>query len=358
MEDWPGDRRQDTLATTRSVAAVLAAYAARGGLLEGAFARDDNPLLLTHIRWRGDAPRDRVIVAERHTTNDAAQDVVEREVWVRLALACAAVVPGQGLWQSMTLTARQVTELLTMLSASHANHADQAASPEDIARLDTSSMPSVARPLPADPVSPGASTRSPAPPRLTPVSPATEDLRAVSGFRSTGAPVTGSLRTGALRYGASPMAAPRTTPVHPTPLVPTSGPSYASVLPGTAEGEVTVLPSVEIAMPESMRGPGSEDYWRDFTRDIALHFAAACRAIPQVREVRGWMRGELMVLAARMAMAPGDRAPTRAEMEGATDILARALAQQTLPYARLDFAPPGEWAQGQALLSNSGPSVP
>jgi hypothetical protein len=113
--------------------------------------------------------------------------------------------------------------------------------------------------------------------------------------------------------------------------------------------EVVVIPCVDVELPPTMDGVVSSDYRRDFARDVTMHFSRAARAIPQVREVRGWMRGDRMVLAARFVVAAGNRPPTRAEMDGAAQILADGLAQRTLPYVRLSFADPGEWTQGAPL---------
>ena len=60
-----------------------------------------------------------------------------------------------------------------------------------------------------------------------------------------------------------------------------------------------MLPCVEVELPPIMNNPAAADYRRDFARDVALHFGRAARTIPQVREVRGWMRGDRLVLAAR-----------------------------------------------------------
>ncbi len=92
-----------------------------------------------------------------------------------------------------------------------------------------------------------------------------------------------------------------------------------------------------------------EDYTRDFARDVSLHFSRAVHTIPQARELRGWMRGGKIVLAARIAVGAGLRAPTRAENEHAAELLADALARRTLPYTQLTVADPAEWAQGVRL---------
>jgi hypothetical protein len=67
--------------------------------------------------------------------------------------------------------------------------------------------------------------------------------------------------------------------------------------------------------------------------------------------MRAWRRGGRLVLAVRTIVAPGSGVSTRQEDDDAMRALARALAQETLPYARITLAPPGEWARGQPLLA-------
>jgi hypothetical protein len=112
--------------------------------------------------------------------------------------------------------------------------------------------------------------------------------------------------------------------------------------------EASVIPCVEVELPPAMDGM-SADFARDYQRDVAMHFARAARTVPAVREVRGWMRGDRLVLAARMAIDTGGRPPTRTEMDHGAHMLASALSQRTLPYARMSFAEPVEWQAGSAL---------
>lgn len=112
--------------------------------------------------------------------------------------------------------------------------------------------------------------------------------------------------------------------------------------------EASVIPCVEVELPPALAGV-SADFARDYQRDVAQHFARAARTVPAVREVRGWMRGDRLVLAARMALETGGRPPTRAEMDRGAQLLASALFQRTLPYTRLSFAEPVEWQSGSAL---------
>jgi hypothetical protein len=91
------------------------------------------------------------------------------------------------------------------------------------------------------------------------------------------------------------------------------------------------------------------DYHRDFARDVAVHFRQAVQQFREVREVRGWMKGERLVLAARFVVATGGRALSRMDLERVAQLLADVLAERTLPYAQLGFADPGEWMQGRPL---------
>lgn len=93
----------------------------------------------------------------------------------------------------------------------------------------------------------------------------------------------------------------------------------------------------------------TSDFARDYAQNVAVHFARAARTIPQVRELRGWTRDGRLVLAARMVLGPGDRPPTRTEMEAAGQMLAEVLARRTLPYTRLNFAQPDEWEVGSPM---------
>ena len=112
---------------------------------------------------------------------------------------------------------------------------------------------------------------------------------------------------------------------------------------------MTVIPCVEVELPPVLTDPSAADQARDFTRDVARHFNRSARQLPQVRETRGWMRNGRMVLAARMAIAPGTRVPSHTEMDNAARMLGDTLARNMLPYTRMTFAEPGEWTQGVAL---------
>src|SRR5260221_696449 len=150
------------------------------------------------------------------------------------------------------------------------------------------------------------------------------------------------------RRPAGCRAAPAAPPFPPRGPPPGQGRGWGDRRRGD-RGEGRVLPGVGVGRPQIRNNPAAADYRRDFARDVALHFGRAARTIPQVREVRGWMRGDRLVLAARFVVTIGNRAPMRADMDGAARILADVLAQRTLPYVQLGFADPGEWMQGAPL---------
>ncbi len=110
-----------------------------------------------------------------------------------------------------------------------------------------------------------------------------------------------------------------------------------------------MLPCIEVELPSLIEGQAGTAYRADFARDVAVHFGRAARSLPQVREVRGWMRGDRLILAARAVVGLGNRAPTSNENDGVTRALAQALAERTLPYTRLGFADPAEWMHGAPL---------
>jgi len=113
--------------------------------------------------------------------------------------------------------------------------------------------------------------------------------------------------------------------------------------------EVTAIPCIEVELPPVLTDPAAADQARDFTRDVARHFNRSAHQLQQLRETRGWMRNGRMVLAARLAIAPGSRVPSSVEMENAARMLSDVLTRNMLPYTRMTFAEPGEWTQGIAL---------
>jgi hypothetical protein len=313
---------------------VLAGYASRGGQLLGARRWPDNPLTLTHVRWVG--PDGFSVEAARRPDDDETTLAEEREIWVDLALKCQdALAMNNGTdatWLALPVEPPQVAEWLRRLQRARAS------------QYSGQQMQSGGY---VSPHGQYTAAGTPPPPYASPQPPYG------SGYNSGFGP------------GAMGMPAPLSHPLRSQPRsVPSLPETYGPVPPpisdpdawtgswqrGQFEGaEVTVLPCIEVEMPIMPSNPAAAEGIRDFTRDVAMNFSRACMSIPQVRETRGWMQGDRMVLAARIAVAPGTRAPTRAELEGAAHMLADALAQRTLPYSRMLFADAGAWAQGTPL---------
>ncbi len=325
--------------TDTGIVHVLTAYATQGGQLFGARRWAENPLTLTHVRWQG--PGGQVADAFREPGNDLALSEDERQVWVQLALHFPTSHPGvpgtEAPWLPLSVERDNALQW--------ANQLRQAQSARRMASQSSSGPGGFSRPRSA-PMEGAAFSQ-----------PGTGSQYAVPG--SSGAPFQPQ-RSSVDAYGArSPMSVPQGG--FQTSPQPAAG---AAQTPGAEDGrqwtsgfqasvmdspEVTVLPCIEVELPPLLDGPAGADYRRDFSRDVAMHFGRAAHAIPQVREVRGWMRGDRLVLAARFVVAAGVRTPTRAEMDGAAQILADMLARRTLPYSRLIFADPGEWMQGAPL---------
>ncbi len=326
---------------------VLAAYATRGGNLFGARRSPDNPLTLTHVRWQ--TPDGDGLETSRQA-DDQSLDAAEREAWVQLALHLPTNVPmganGQDAqWLPLTLDRSQANVLYAQLQRAAAT------------RRPAWQPSPYSRPPLSEPFGSGnAMNRNPT---GYPPPPSRPSARPLSN-----AGPTGPFPPRPAASPSEPLHRPRTMPPGAESLPNLgSGPIGAeSRPPSDAAGwgqaytrapfdppEVTVIPCVEVELPPVAPGTASRDYTRDFARDVAVHFSRAARAVGQTREVRGWMRGGRLVLAARMVMSLGSRAPTRAEVETASRLLAEALAQRTLPYTRMSIAEPSEWMQGVAL---------
>ncbi|HEX8034812.1 MAG TPA: hypothetical protein VF510_13235 [Ktedonobacterales bacterium] len=299
---------------------VLLAYATQGGRLFAARRSEDNPLTLTHVRWEGQDGS--MFDATRRPNDDMHMSPAEREVWVQLALAFPSAPSIQSgphsPWQPLVLDRAQLTSWITLLKQSQA------------------SRPSYS-PQPAY----GGYGPPSGPAFFDPSSSSQTPWRSSSII--SGAPGIGEQRRDWPAPGGNIPSTPSHTEHGETQWTGSWNRSSFEA------GEVVVLPCIEVDLPPSHNNPGADEYRRDFSRDVALHFNRAARTIPQVREVRGWMRGDRMILAARLVVAMGSRPPVRAEMEGAARVLADALAQRTLPYTRLTFADPGEWMQGAPL---------
>lgn len=328
--------------TDTAIAAVLHAFITQGGQILGARRWPDNPLTLTHVRWQG--PGSGPIEAVRRPPSEDTLPAGEREVWVQLALAFPPVYSGvagaEVPWSPLTVDRERAFEWLQVLR-------------QEQRPRHSSGHPSVQP-------SGWQTYNAASSPRMR-----TVDADGPFGRPSMPAGPTSFMRDAptVIEPAVSPTA--QTAPMSPRQTVPPFGEaprsssSYGYEEPTQRTGswqrggmdapEVVVVPCVEVELPPMLGGPAADDYRRDFARDVAMHFSRAARAVPQVREVRGWMRGERLVLAARFVVAVGHRPPTQAEMNGVAQILADALTQRTLPYVQLAFSDPGEWSQGAPL---------
>lgn len=289
-------------ASETGLAEVLSAYSIYGGQLGGARRWPDNPLTLTHVRWQG--PAGQFLDAVRRAGDDAWLTPGEREAWVQLALhypnTAAPVQPGPNApWMPLDVRPEQARALAT----------------------------GVTRSRPAGPQSgwsrPGGPVSQPG---YVPFSPGSSGMIPPIRGQQSG-PMNGGM--GGQDFGG-PGSQPRQT--------------TGSWGVGWGEApEPDVIPCVEIELPAPMGGLATADFARDYARDVAVHFARAARTIPQVRELRAWMRGDRLVLAARMVVGPAGRSVTQMDMQVAANLLADVLTQRTIPYMRLTFADPNEW---------------
>jgi hypothetical protein len=294
---------------------VLATYASRGGELLGARRWAENPLTLTHVRWQDGSGY--VLEAVRRPDADLHLSEAERNLWVQLALHFPMGQPsaiGNGApWLALALQPAQAAELVSQFQRSRASGG--------------SSFPGA-----------GASAAASGWPGATPL--------------STSAPAD---------QVSAPPYQPRAARSGPNSHVPRESPPNGPIPPQGDAGttgawnrygeapEVSAIPCVEIELPPVLVETSAADAAREFTKDVAAHFKRAAFSIPQTREVRGWMRTGRLVLAARVVVGMGTRSPSQAEMENTAYLLAGALARRTIPYTRMSFADPGEWAQGVAL---------
>jgi hypothetical protein len=281
------------------LAEVLSAYAIHGGTLSGARRWADNPLALTHVRWQG--PSGQFLDAVRRQGDESWLGQGERETWVEVALhypnTAVPVASGPSApWVPLTLQRERASALSARMARPRPS-----GPPSGWSRSSGGPSQPASWPFPAD--DPGAGWVSQ--PRRAAPRPAGPDS---SGPHSQ--------TTGAWRF---------------------------------ASEELVVVPCVEVDLPPAIGGTVSADFARDYARDIAVHFARAARTIPQVRDLRVWMRGDRLVLAARMVLGPGGRPLTRQDVDGAAQMLAGVLAQRTIPYARLTFAEPAEWQGGSPM---------
>ena len=301
-----GQAQSDT-----GISQILATYASRGGELLGARRWAENPLTLTHVRWQDGSGY--VLEAVRQPDVDLYLSEAERNIWVELALHFPMTQPStignNAPWLPLTLQPAEAADLVSQLQRSRASGG--------------SAFPAGSAPGSGWQANTSAATLPEQPTIInSPFSP-----------RQSGA-IT---RT------------PRESPPS-GPAAPREGASTQTAWNGRAESaEVSAIPSVEIELPPLLAEATAAEAAREFTKDVASHFKRAAFSIPQTREVRGWMRSGRLILAARIVVAPGTRAPSHTEMEHTAYLLADALARRTIPFTRMTFADPGEWAQGVAL---------
>ena len=318
------------------LAELLAAFVAHGGQMAGSRRWAENPLALTHVRWHG--PAGQLLDAARHPGDEGWLTQGEREAWVQLALhypVTAQPTPSgpSAPWVALEIERGRAQALLGAMARSHPPSSAVSGWGQSSYN---SSAPHSGYPTRANPSEPAFSGR-PSPfqgaSRDTPWTPA-QAPGPVSGSYWENAP------QGAGQY-ASAAGAPPEGDVSQT----TGG--WRTTQPPIQE--MVVIPCVEVELPPTGGGIGSEDFARDYARDVAVHFARAAHTIHQVRELRAWMRGDRLVLAARMVLGMGNRPLTRSEMDGAAQLLADVLARRTLPYSRLAFAEPSEWQAGSQM---------
>ena len=286
---------------------LLFTYSAQGGELFGARRWVENPLKLTHVLWRNAAGQ--TIEAMRQPNDEAMLSEIERDIWIQLALhlpqafAPPTSAGQESSWMPLTLDQALARELVQRLNRDRASRVSN------------------------NDLSAGQRTSAPSSPRFTRIPPI------------SGSPV--------LRRGDSNAPAGDTTGTYQT--INQGYPSRPSPIDTSAGYEVSVLPCIEVELPAQMPGASTADHSGNFAREVAVYFSRATRVLPQVREARGWLRGGRLVLAVRVAVAAGGRPATQAEMTMAGQWLADVLARHTLPYSRMGFADPGEWAQGMVL---------
>jgi hypothetical protein len=286
------------------LAEVLLAFVTYGGQLGGARRLADNPLALTHVRWLG--PAGQFLDAVRRPMDDATLSPAEREAWLRLALhypeTPVPIPSGPSTpWLPLTIEREAAQSLSALLTG---------------VRFGEPGM-----------------TRSQFPRRPEAESDpfASSYLR---GDRLPDSPPTSMTSGGRVprQYGSDPWQSQ----------------TDSWRLGASETQEYAAIPCVEVELPSAHDMP-TADYARDYARDVAIHFARAAQAIPQVRETRAWMRDDRLVLAARMVLGNATHPLSRADLDSAARMLSDELARRTIPYIRLTFADPLEWQAGSPM---------
>lgn len=383
--------------TETGIARVLSAYAVHGGELHGARRSSENPLTLTHVRWK--AMGGKTLDAIRAPEEEGLEPK-ERDAWVQLALhlpmaRLTEAAGPQSPWVQLSLPQSQAAMLAEQIERALAQRRTQQRSAQSSPSSNLSSGPlygssNVYESQPARSSGPGMG-RAGQPARQHPVPPSSPSWVG-------NVPLGGSESPHASQSSQVPQSPPSSASPQfpqrpqsstsfaggysqPQPPVPPGAQSlphlghasvsrthpptrghpagqYSDAAQGGQQGEprrsehaveVVVLPCIEVELPPMSASTASSDYTRDFARDVATHFSRAAQTLPTAREVRGWLRGGRLILAARLVVGVGSRPASREESEAAIQMLAVALAQRTLPYTRMSLADPSEWAQGMPL---------
>jgi hypothetical protein len=298
----------DTTSET-GLAEVLLAFVTYGGQLGGARRLADNPLALTHVRWQG--PAGQFLDAVRRPGDESVLTPAERGVWIDLALhfpeMLTPVASGVNApWFQLTIDREAALALSAKL-------------------------------VPSRSAGTGAIRSTPPP---NPSSQPRRDAFTASSLHNSGIPPLAP-PWGRTSGGRVPSGAPN---AHEPMEQVTGGWRFRE----DDMPELFAFPCVEVELPSAVNMPTAE-YARDSARDVAVHFARAAQAIPQVRDLRAWMRGDRLVLAACVAMGRGSRPLTRTDLDSAAQLLADELARRTIPYVRLTFADPAEWQAGSPM---------
>jgi hypothetical protein len=336
--------------TDTGILEVLVAFVAQGGQLYGARRWEENPLTLTHVRWHG--PSGGLLDAFRQPGSTVSSDDVESNVWVQLALTFPSSHPSaagiDAPWLPLSINPATASQWVHQLRQSVGQRRSRLSTPTRQTFTPGASMPAMdSRPAEVEvnpwhrPYDSAAGHGS-----FGSYSPYGQDQG--SGGVSLDRESSSFVPPTELPQYARDTTNPVGSPLRPLPddASQWTGKMQRPSLEGT---EIAVLPCIEVELPPLLNDRITMDYHRDFARDVAIHFQHAVQQFREVREVRGWMRGERLVLAARFILITSTRTPSHAEMDRVAQMLSDALAERTLPYAYLGFADPGEWMQGRPL---------
>ena len=335
--------------TDTGILEVLVAFLTQGGQLYGARRWEENPLTLTHVRWQG--PSGGLLDAFRQPGSTISSDDVESNVWVQLALNFPSSHPSaagiDAPWLPLSIEPATASQWVHQLRQSLSQRRSRPGTPPRQTFTPGSSMPGIeSRPAEVE------------------VNPWHRPYDSAAGHGSFGSyspyrqeqgssdepldrePISFVPPAESSQFARDTILSGPPTRPGADDATQWTGKMRRSSLEGT---EIAILPCIEVELPPLLNDRITMDFHRDFARDVAIHFQHAVQQFREVREVRGWMRGERLVLAARFILVTATRTPSRAEMDQVAQLLSNALAERTLPYVYLGFADPGEWMQGRPL---------